>query len=113
MVLLRQLMMCGNRLTHMNRFNRSLYLCKPHVEVSIQTPYKFNIQLQSCRRFHTTTPNLAVPPVVWIILRPLLKVGAVVFGRRIRKWWQGMSAKERQKILSTLRQGNRTIVGNF
>lgn len=103
-------MLCGNRLSRMKNCNKTICLYKPHVEGSIQTSYGFR---QNYRMFHTTTPKRAVPPIVWIILRPILKVGAIVFGRRIRKWWQGMSAKERQKILSTLRQGNRTIVGNF
>lgn len=106
-------MLCGNRLTRMKHFNSSMCVYKPRIEVSVQTSFGFSLELQSCRRFHTTTPNYALPPVVWIILRPILKVGAILFGRRIRKWWQGMSTKERQKILSALRQGNRTIVGGL
>lgn len=110
MLLLRQLVLCGNKLTYIKHFNSSVCVYKPHVKVSIQTRYGLSIQLQSCKRFHTTTPKCAVPPIIWIILRPVLKVGAIVFGRRIRKWWQGLSAKERQNVLSTVRQGNRTIV---
>lgn len=106
-------MLCGSKLTHMQHFSSSLCVYKPHVKVSVQTRYGLSIQLQSCKWFHTTAPKRAVPPVIWIILRPILKVGAMVFGRRIRKWWQGLSAKERQKVLSSLRQGNRTIVGGL
>lgn len=106
MILLRHLVLCGSRLTCVNS---NLYAYKSVTKVSIQTTYG---QLQNCKHFHTTTPNRALPPIVWLILLPILQVGAIVFGRRLRKWWQGMSTKEKQKILLTLRQRNRTIVGN-
>ncbi|KAL1022491.1 hypothetical protein UPYG_G00028420 [Umbra pygmaea] len=41
---------------------------------------------QNC--FHTSAFHRALPaPIVWLILKPLQKIAAIILGRSIRKWW--------------------------
>lgn len=55
------------------------------------------------RFFHTTRPN-HIPPALWVFLRPAANVAAILFGRRIRRWWQQLPAKRREFIIRRLRK---------
>jgi hypothetical protein len=47
-----------------------------------------SIILKSIRKFSTTEPKkLIIPPIIWIIFKPISKSGAILFGRSFRKWW--------------------------
>ncbi|CAL8256222.1 unnamed protein product [Merluccius merluccius] len=49
------------------------------------------------RHIHTSGPLRALPaPLVWLLLKPLQKVLAVVLGRSIRKWWAALPPDRRQ-----------------
>lgn len=47
--------------------------------------------------FHTSAPLKALPwPLLWMILKPIQKLGAIILGRSIRKWWVTLPANRRQ-----------------
>ncbi|KAM6938551.1 metalloendopeptidase OMA1, mitochondrial [Lycodopsis pacificus] len=47
--------------------------------------------------FHTSAPARAVPvPLIWLMLKPLQKLVAIILGRSIRKWWAALPANRRQ-----------------
>ncbi|CAL8307048.1 unnamed protein product [Lota lota] len=46
---------------------------------------------------HTSRPLRALPaPLIWILLKPLQKLLAVILGRSIRKWWVALPPNRRQ-----------------
>lgn len=57
----------------------------------------------SVRQIHVTHPNNALPPLLVLMLRPLAKFSAMLFGRFIRKRWQKLTPEEKQKILNKLK----------
>ncbi|XP_060685784.1 metalloendopeptidase OMA1, mitochondrial [Hemiscyllium ocellatum] len=51
------------------------------------------------RDFHTSSPVLALPiPLLWILLKPVKKLTAMLLGRSIRKWWQALPP-DKQELL--------------
>lgn len=50
-----------------------------------------------CQHFHSSAPLRAVPaPLIWMVLKPLQKILAIILGRSIRKWWAGLPDNRRQ-----------------
>uniref|UniRef100_UPI0037E8DFE2 metalloendopeptidase OMA1, mitochondrial n=1 Tax=Semicossyphus pulcher TaxID=241346 RepID=UPI0037E8DFE2 len=49
--------------------------------------------------FHTSAPVRALPgPLLWLVLKPLQKLMAIILGRSIRKWWVALPANRRQLL---------------
>ncbi|XP_072430314.1 metalloendopeptidase OMA1, mitochondrial isoform X2 [Chiloscyllium punctatum] len=49
--------------------------------------------------FHTSSRVLALPvPLLWILLKPVKKLTAMLLGRSIRKWWQALPP-DKQELL--------------
>ncbi len=47
-----------------------------------------SVILKSVRKFSTTEPKkVIIPPIIWIIVKPISKSGAILIGRSFRKWW--------------------------
>ncbi|KAM9831616.1 metalloendopeptidase OMA1, mitochondrial [Neosynchiropus ocellatus] len=53
-----------------------------------------------CRlHFHTSSHNRALPaPLIWMVLKPLQKIAAIILGRSIRKWWVALPDNRRQLL---------------
>uniref|UniRef100_A0A8C6TF49 Metalloendopeptidase OMA1, mitochondrial n=1 Tax=Neogobius melanostomus TaxID=47308 RepID=A0A8C6TF49_9GOBI len=52
-----------------------------------------------CEHFHTSVPRRAIPaPLVWMVLKPLQKLLAIILGRSIRKWWVALPDNRRQLL---------------
>ncbi|XP_054645408.1 metalloendopeptidase OMA1, mitochondrial isoform X2 [Dunckerocampus dactyliophorus] len=51
-----------------------------------------------CRsQFHTSSPVGALPtPVLWMVLKPIQKLMAIILGRSVRKWWVALPNNRRQ-----------------
>ncbi|KAK7889322.1 hypothetical protein WMY93_024882 [Mugilogobius chulae] len=51
------------------------------------------------RHFHSSAPRRAFPaPLVWMVLKPLQKLMAIILGRSIRKWWVALPDNRRQLL---------------
>ncbi|KAM9796702.1 metalloendopeptidase OMA1, mitochondrial [Syngnathus typhle] len=61
-----------------------------------KTPYR--LQLPPCMgQFHTSTRLKALPaPLIWMVLKPVQKLVAIIMGRSIRKWWMALPDNRRQ-----------------
>ncbi|KAF8794555.1 metalloendopeptidase OMA1, mitochondrial-like [Argiope bruennichi] len=68
----------------------------------------FNFRISVYRTFRTSPPR-NVHPAVWIVLRPALKVAAVVTGRGIRKWWRNLPKDKKRYFLNELKANRRKI----
>ncbi|XP_034251682.1 metalloendopeptidase OMA1, mitochondrial-like [Thrips palmi] len=66
-----------------------------------------------CQLFHTTAPQKAIPPLVWVVLRPFANVAAALFGRFFRRFWQRLPPEKRDRIILSLRKRRRTLLGIF
>ncbi|XP_033821611.1 metalloendopeptidase OMA1, mitochondrial [Periophthalmus magnuspinnatus] len=52
-----------------------------------------------CGPFHTSASRRALPaPLVWMVLKPLQKLMAIILGRSIRKWWVALPDNRRQLL---------------
>jgi hypothetical protein len=63
--------------------------------------------------FHTTSPRAAIPPVVLIVLRPLLRVVAFLAGRNFRKWWRSLPKDKREYYWSKIKEKKWKITGMY
>ncbi|KAJ8388472.1 hypothetical protein AAFF_G00133480 [Aldrovandia affinis] len=49
--------------------------------------------------FHTSGPLRALPfPLLWLVLKPLQKLLAIILGRSIRKWWVALPPNRRKLL---------------
>ncbi|TMS20629.1 Metalloendopeptidase OMA1, mitochondrial [Larimichthys crocea] len=47
--------------------------------------------------FHTSASARALPaPLIWLVIKPLQKLVAIILGRSLRKWWVALPANRRQ-----------------
>ncbi|TKS74911.1 Metalloendopeptidase OMA1, mitochondrial [Collichthys lucidus] len=47
--------------------------------------------------FHTSASVRALPaPLIWLVIKPLQKLVAIILGRSLRKWWVALPANRRQ-----------------
>lgn len=67
------------------------------------------LKLQKCN--FRTTQNLHVPPVVALLLRPVLRIGALLMGRIMKKWWARKSEKEKEEYKQWFRERSNTFLG--
>lgn len=57
-----------------------------------------------CKHFHTSAPRRAIPaPLIWMVLKPLQKLMAIIVGRSIRKWWVALPDNRRQLLREWMR----------
>ncbi|GFU08982.1 metalloendopeptidase OMA1, mitochondrial [Trichonephila clavipes] len=56
-----------------------------------------------------TSPPRHIPPVVWLVLRPVLKVAAVITGRSIRGWWRSLPKDKKTYLINELKANRRKI----
>lgn len=62
----------------------------------IAPPSGGSILTQCPQHFHTSAPLKALPtPLIWMILKPLQKLAAIILGRSIRKWWVALPDNRR------------------
>ncbi|XP_051929145.1 metalloendopeptidase OMA1, mitochondrial [Hippocampus zosterae] len=56
------------------------------------------LQVPSCvTQFRTSTRAKALPaPLIWIVLKPVQKLTAIILGRSLRKWWVALPDNRRQ-----------------
>ncbi|XP_016340104.1 metalloendopeptidase OMA1, mitochondrial isoform X1 [Sinocyclocheilus anshuiensis] len=53
--------------------------------------------IQSTREIHTSGRLRALPaPLIWMVLKPLQKLMAIILGRSIRKWWLALPPNRKQ-----------------
>ncbi|KAK6177932.1 hypothetical protein SNE40_012794 [Patella caerulea] len=51
------------------------------------------------KSFHTTSRKM-IPPAIWIVVAPVVKVIAVLSGRFSRKWWQALPTYKKLQYLN-------------
>lgn len=61
-------------------FHKNLYTIKPVINQ---------------RSFATTSKTNAIPPLVWLIAKPVTKIGAMIAGRGFRNWWINLPSGKR------------------
>ncbi len=70
----------------------------------------FNPQI---RCFHTSPKRNALPPFVVVVLGRLAKMGAMLFGRILRRWWQKLPAEEKALYAGKVRRNRYILSGLF
>lgn len=69
------------------------------------------LKLQKCD--FRTTQILHLPPIVALFLRPVLRVGALLVGRSIKKRWARKSEKEKEEYKQWFRERFNIFLGKF
>ncbi|KAK3583123.1 hypothetical protein CHS0354_036871 [Potamilus streckersoni] len=65
---------------------------KVNLDVQDQKPCYISIRKH---RFHTSGQQQAVPPLIWMVIKPLAKIGAILTGRTARTWLRSRPKVER------------------
>ncbi|XP_046353546.2 metalloendopeptidase OMA1, mitochondrial-like [Haliotis rufescens] len=55
------------------------------------------------RQFQTS-PRRPIPPIFLIMVKPIVKIGAALTGRGVRKWWQRLPSEEKRSIWTRVKQ---------
>ncbi|XP_077263885.1 metalloendopeptidase OMA1, mitochondrial-like [Temnothorax americanus] len=69
------------------------------------------LKLQKCD--FRTTQNLHVPPLVAMLLRPILRIGAALMGRGMKRWWTRKSENEKEEYKQWFRERRNIFLGCF
>lgn len=69
------------------------------------------LKLQKCD--FRTTQNLHVPPLVALLLRPILRIGALLMGRGMKRWWTRKSDKEKEEYKYWFNKKRNIFLGKF
>jgi len=79
--------------------------------VVVRQPHSCLISARSSAQFHTSPPRKAIPPVFFILLRPLAKGLAFITGRNIRKWWRALPKEKKDLFWSKTKEKKWKIAG--
>lgn len=90
---------------HLHTWSHKKFLVQEKLD-SGQLQY---LKLQKCD-FHTTQ-HLYIPPIVTLLLRPVLHIGAALMGRTIKKWWARKSKEEKEKYKQWYRERRNVFLG--
>lgn len=101
---------CGMELNSASRISR--FVTKPTCLTNVSGRFRAQSELQR-KLFHVTATRQALPPVFFIILRPLSKVAAILFGRTFRKWWQSLPPNKKQELILRLKKNRMALLGEF
>jgi len=110
----KSLLRCRNQTvaySHLHFYSTQPIICRQpkfSANKNPQSLLRLNNELVNCRSIKTTSPN-RVPPVFWLILRPMLNVAAFLGGRRARAWWKGLSEEKKQHYRKLLIRNKRLI----
>ncbi|XP_039307727.1 metalloendopeptidase OMA1, mitochondrial isoform X2 [Solenopsis invicta] len=94
---------------------RSHYHAWPYKRFFIQNKNDYiklqNLKLQKC--YFYTTKNLHIPPLVALVLRPVLRISALLMGRGVKRWWARKSNKEKEDYKQWFRDRRNVFLGCF
>lgn len=76
----------------------------------LQNGLKVSFEVQK-KLFHVTASRQALPPLFIIILRPLSKIAAILFGRTFRKWWRALPPDKKQDLILRLKRNKMVLLG--
>lgn len=62
------------------------------------------------RAFHLSNAKRALPPILWVVIRSVLRVAAIITGRGIRKWWARLPNNKRAYIFSKIKENKQKIM---
>lgn len=63
-------------------------------------------------QFHTTSRR-DIPPVFALLIRPLSRIGAFLFGRLFKRWWSRRTPEEKAQYIKWITARRQKIYGNF
>ena len=70
----------------------------------------FNLGNIQSRQFHITHSKKALPPLIWVLIKPISKFGAIVFGRSFRKWWKSLPDLKRKIFITHLKNNSKKYI---
>ncbi|XP_058792413.1 metalloendopeptidase OMA1, mitochondrial-like isoform X2 [Phymastichus coffea] len=77
------------------------------VQLKTQVKVLHYFEKQRCS-FHTTQRR-DIPPFLALVVRPLIRIAALLFGRKFKKWYASKSPEEKEEFLKWLRAKRKYI----
>uniref|UniRef100_A0A3Q1GM21 Metalloendopeptidase OMA1, mitochondrial n=1 Tax=Acanthochromis polyacanthus TaxID=80966 RepID=A0A3Q1GM21_9TELE len=73
-------------------------LCRFQICLKSSSPLSSGSVLTQCgHQIHTSAPLRALPaPLIWMVVKPLQKLLAIILGRSLRKWWVALPDNRRE-----------------
>lgn len=100
---------CCTKLNSASRINSCV--TKPAYFNNADAGFRAESELQR-KLFHVTAARQALPPVIIIILRPLSKVAAILFGRAFRKWWRALPPDRKRDLILRLKKNRIALLAS-
>jgi hypothetical protein len=101
---------CKSKTPNSQNSSRSLLLSSS--QTSRLTNRESSINVKLVQRLFSTTPNRsAIPPILWLLLKPVTKIGAILAGRGFRKWWTALPNIKRTLFIDHLKRNKFRYIG--
>ena len=68
------------------------------------SPIKFKQTINYSKLFSTSSRSNAIPPLLWLIFKPVTKLGAILVGRGFRVWWTSLPEVKRGIFMAHLKR---------
>ncbi|CAH1773544.1 unnamed protein product [Owenia fusiformis] len=88
-------------ITTFHHFYRGLKHCKVRKS-------RHCVAVSTCFDFHTT-PRYRVNPVFWLAIKQVGKLGAIITGRSLRKYWKRLPKDDKRTVMQLLRNNRNKI----
>jgi len=79
--------------------------------VVVRRPCLPLISQRTSAQFHTSPPTKAIPPTLFLLIRPIVKGLAFLTGRNIRKWWKALPKEKKDLFWAKTREKKGKIAG--
>lgn len=80
------------------------YVPRRTYKISLQTAPRLPVDAQKIANFRIvarvkihTTRRLDIPPALALLIRPLVNIGAFLFGRYFKRWWARQTPEQRER----------------
>ncbi|XP_075688814.1 metalloendopeptidase OMA1, mitochondrial isoform X2 [Rhinoderma darwinii] len=71
----------------------------PRTLTIVQNPPGGSRSIRTSSRLH-----VLLPPHIWLLIKPVQKLFAIILGRSLRRWWKSLPANKRQLFKESVRQ---------
>ncbi|XP_016068385.1 PREDICTED: metalloendopeptidase OMA1, mitochondrial isoform X1 [Miniopterus natalensis] len=87
-------------------FSRQKLIDEVAVVPALSVSHPLNcFPIRDIRSFHTSPRFQAAPiPLLWIILKPVQKLLAIIIGRGLRKWWRALPPNKKELFKESVRK---------
>ncbi|KAJ8666849.1 hypothetical protein QAD02_008511 [Eretmocerus hayati] len=82
-------------------------------QVQFKSSIKIPRPIKSQRCDFHTSERRNIPPVLALVIRPIIRIAALLFGRRFKKWYASRTPEEKEEFLEWFRSRRKYFLGGI